>query len=367
MDSLTQVVLGAAVGEATLGKKVGNHAALWGAVAGTIPDLDVIASPFQGELAFLVAHRGFTHSLLFCVIMAPALGWLIHRWVYKEKRGTWRAWSWLAFWAFFTHTMLDCFTTWGTQLFYPFSDYRVAFNSIFVVDPLYTLPFLICLIIALKLPKERKWRRFWNWLGIALSSFYLLLTLTNKLVVEDVFRIARINAGISSYSFSTYPTAFNNLLWYQVAEEVNGKKLFIGYYSLMDKRPLNKDISIPFIELARNEHLIWKQSDNYAVDRLRWVCKNQYVVEEKEGDIIWHDLRLGLVNTFTPLPEADYQFAFSYKLIREDSQFVEIEQITPFQEETQGLDFSEKMGFMYDRMLQPLWVKMTDSDSTGMN
>ena len=56
---------------------------------------------------------------------------------------------------------------------------------------MYTLPFLLCLLIALFLPKERKWRRFWNWAGIGLSSFYLILTLANKLVVEDIFDIAR--------------------------------------------------------------------------------------------------------------------------------------------------------------------------------
>ena len=42
MDSLTQVVLGAAVGEAALGKKIGNRAIVWGGIAGTIPDLDVL-------------------------------------------------------------------------------------------------------------------------------------------------------------------------------------------------------------------------------------------------------------------------------------------------------------------------------------
>ena len=102
MDSLTQVVLGAAVGEATLGKKVGNRAALWGAIAGTIPDLDVLGGLWQGELSSLVTHRGFTHSLLFCIIMAPFLGWLIHKWVYKEKWGTRKEWTWLAFWGFST-------------------------------------------------------------------------------------------------------------------------------------------------------------------------------------------------------------------------------------------------------------------------
>ena len=66
MDSVTQIALGAAVGEAVLGKKVGNKAVLWGAVAGTIPDLDVIPGYFMDTVARLDFHRGFSHSILFC-------------------------------------------------------------------------------------------------------------------------------------------------------------------------------------------------------------------------------------------------------------------------------------------------------------
>ena len=66
MDSLTQIVLGASVGEAVLGKKVGNKAALYGAIAGTIPDLDVLAGYFVDEITAIEWHRGFSHSILFC-------------------------------------------------------------------------------------------------------------------------------------------------------------------------------------------------------------------------------------------------------------------------------------------------------------
>jgi len=68
MDSLTQIVLGAAMGEAVLGKKIGNRAILWGAVAGTIPDLDVFVRFFTDPITATEMHRGFSHSLLFCII-----------------------------------------------------------------------------------------------------------------------------------------------------------------------------------------------------------------------------------------------------------------------------------------------------------
>ena len=146
MDSLTQIVLGAAVGEAVLGKKVGNKAMLWGALAGTIPDLDVLARYFVDTVTAIEWHRGFSHSILFSIVFAPIFGWLVWQ-IHKKQNASWREWSWLFFWGLFTHPILDAFTTWGTQLFWPFK-IRLAFQSIFVIDPLYTIPFLIFVVLA---------------------------------------------------------------------------------------------------------------------------------------------------------------------------------------------------------------------------
>ena len=85
MDSLTQIVLGAAVGEAALGKKIGNRAMLYGAIAGTIPDLDVISQYFVDTVTALEWHRGFTHSILFSVVFGLFFGWLVSVW---EKRAS---------------------------------------------------------------------------------------------------------------------------------------------------------------------------------------------------------------------------------------------------------------------------------------
>src|SRR5699024_5177561 len=130
-DSLTQIVLGAPVGEAVLGKKIGNKAMLYGAVAGTIPDLDVFVDSVTDMVSALEIHRGFTHSILFSLLLAPVFGWLVSRY---ERHKNVRDWSWLFFWCLLTHPLLDAFTTWGTQLFWPL-DIRVAFKTIFVIDP----------------------------------------------------------------------------------------------------------------------------------------------------------------------------------------------------------------------------------------
>lgn len=140
MDSLTQIVLGAAVGEAVLGRKVGNKAMLYGAIAGTIPDLDTFVGAFTDPVTAIEIHRGFSHSILFAVLFAPIFGFLISKIERKSSAG-WQDWSKLMFWGLLTHPVLDAFTTWGTQLFWPL-EIRLAFKNIFVIDPLYTLPYL---------------------------------------------------------------------------------------------------------------------------------------------------------------------------------------------------------------------------------
>jgi membrane-bound metal-dependent hydrolase YbcI (DUF457 family) len=90
MDSLSQIVLGAAVGEAVLGRRIGNRAMIWGAVAGTIPDMDVLGKYFLSELDNLAFHRGISHSLLFCVLGALAIGWVADR-LYRSRYHAWLA------------------------------------------------------------------------------------------------------------------------------------------------------------------------------------------------------------------------------------------------------------------------------------
>ena len=90
MDSLSQIVLGAAVGEVVLGRRIGNRAMVWGAVAGTIPDMDVLGKFFLSELDNLGFHRGISHSLLFCVLGALAFGWVTHR-LYRSQYHAWMA------------------------------------------------------------------------------------------------------------------------------------------------------------------------------------------------------------------------------------------------------------------------------------
>src|SRR5690554_3467710 len=209
MDSLTQIVLGAAVGEAVLGKKIGNKAMVLGAIAGTIPDLDIISGYFTDTVSALEIHRGFTHSFVFAVGVGFLFAWLLALW---DKRATLKQWWWFWFLCFVTHPLLDAHTTWGTQLFWPF-ELRLEYKNIFVIDPLYTLPFLVFLILAMfQKPGSSKRRRFNN-LGLIVSSAYMLLTLILKGITFIKFERALEEQNIAYLEMDTRPSPLNSILW----------------------------------------------------------------------------------------------------------------------------------------------------------
>ena len=289
MDSLTQIVLGAACGEAVLGKKIGNKALLFGAIGGTIPDLDVfVGSWIHGnEIDAMLFHRGFMHSILFSVIAAFALGWLVFK-LYNTGRRTYtttnKDWIRLFFWSLFTHPILDCFTPYGTQLFTPISNYRVALNNIAVVDPIYTLPFLLCLISVMFFKRTSIKRRTALKLGIGISSIYLLFTLGNKIHMDSVFKKSLATNEIEFKRGFTQPTIFNNILWYGVAE--TDSIYWVGYYSLLDKEHMFSDFSILKKERALNAN------DYKRVKDLAWFSNDYYsIYKVNEGEYQYNDLR----------------------------------------------------------------------------
>ncbi len=320
MDSLTQIVLGAAVGEAVLGKKVGNKAMLYGAIAGTIPDLDVLSRYFVDTVTAIEWHRGFSHSILFSILFAPVLGWLISRIEHKQTV-SWREWSWLMFWGLFTHPLLDSFTTWGTQLFWPF-DIRLAFQSIFVIDPLYTIPFLIFLILAMRLPKGDPQRRKYNNLGLILSSVYLLIGLGLKELAYDNFVENLKEQNITYDKIETRPTPFNTILW--TANIDIEDAYLIGEYSFFDTGP------IVFTDYKKNHDLLGSMVKEDQIGRLIKVTKGWYTVSKKQQVLFYNDLRFGLIKP-DPLNPI---YAFSYRLLPSQGR-LKIEEVPKFKGDAQ--------------------------------
>lgn len=329
MDSLTQIVLGAAVGEAVLGKKVGNKAMLYGAIAGTIPDFDTFASHFTDTVTALEIHRGFTHSIVFSMVFAPIFGWLVSRW---EKTANWKNWSWLFFWGFLTHPLLDAHTTWGTQLFWPL-DLRLAYKNIFVIDPLYTLPFLVFVILAMRKKRTSPKRRKLNNLGLIISSAYMLLTLILKGITYQKFTDALQQQNIQYSEIETKPSPFNTILW---TANVDTKDAYlIGHYSFFDAQP------IQFNAYPKNHEWIEDLKEEENVQRLIKITKGWYTITKENEKIYLNDLRFGLLG-FSPSAK---NFTFSFQLEKKNGEVI----ITEKEKDTR--DAKKLLSELWERIL----------------
>ena len=329
MDSLTQIVLGAAVAEAVLGKKVGNKAMLYGAIAGTIPDLDVLASHFTDTVSALAIHRGFTHSIVFSVLFAPMFGWLVSRYeTYKDFKG----WSWLFFWTLVTHPILDAHTTWGTQLFWPL-DIRLAFKTIFVVDPLYTLPFLVFLILTMFQKRTSKKRRLYNNLGLIISTMYLGLTFILKDLAQSQFEDDLLNQNIAYEQIDTRPSPLNTILWNANIETKHS--YLLADYSFFD----TKDIS--FKTYPKNHDLLGNLIENEKVKRMIHISEGWFTINKIDDNLYYNDLRFGLLN----LEPNSQDFVFKYLIDVDNSGHV-----TFIEQEKNQRDAKQLMSSLWKRI-----------------
>lgn len=303
MDSITHIALGACLGDAFAGKQLGKKAMFWGAVAQSVPDIDFIASAWSSTAENLLAHRGFTHSILFALIMAPLLAMLAERW-HRPHDISLR--KWIVFFGvqLFIHLLIDGMNVYGVGWFEPFSHHRVSYNWIFVADPFYSvwlgISFLVLVILKRNHPKRGWWVRF----GVGMSTIYLLYCGLNKIKIDsdvkDVFRKQQITYN----NYFTTPTPLNNWLWYVVAANDSGYN--IGYRSLFDK-----ERKIDFHFIPKNDQLLKQVSDHEDLQKLIRFSKGFYAAQQWNDTLVFNDLRFGQMIGWKN-PEA--RFAFHYFL-----------------------------------------------------
>ena len=315
MDSLTHIVAGAAIGELLLGKKAGNRAVFWGALAGSLPDIDGAITPFISNAVDKVYyHRGFTHSLIF-IIGASVVSGILLRKLYKKFPVTDYEWGTFVFVNMIVHIALDSFTTWGTQIFWPLPT-RVEIKNIFVIDPFFTLPLLITVIWFLfykgGIPKRIKINR----IGLVIAWTYMLFTLINKTIINDKFEKLLAMQGINYTRYETKPAPFQNVLWSTTAETENG--YYIGYFSYFDETP-----DTPYYYFPKNHELLKPVIEDEKVQRLVNITKGYYTIEKTDDGLVLNDLRFGQ-NDGWYNDEGD--FIFSYSINKKENNKAEIQQ-----------------------------------------
>ena len=306
MDSITQAALGGVVGELVLGKKIGWKGMAWGLLFGTIPDLDVLCSPWLSATESLRWHRGVSHSILMMVVASLVLAKpLAH--LHREKGVTAQRAGWFVFWAWSTHVLIDVFTSYGTQIFEPFSDMRVSTSNLFIIDLFFTLPLLGCLFYRLGVGLVSSgrclaWMRRnegemepFEWpvfsrrpavISISLSSLYVLFSFMMKFWAVDQMKAQMVKAIPGARLVSVAPTPFNTILWRGLIESEEG--YHVTYWSPFDDGAASYDLLKKRRELAS----IFEGQEDF--ETLKWFSRGDWVARPgPDGKVVFIDLRFG--------------------------------------------------------------------------
>ncbi|WP_106419677.1 metal-dependent hydrolase [Salinicola tamaricis] len=285
MDSLTQACLGAAVAGVVM-PRLGRRALLLGAALGSLPDLDV-AIDYGDAVADYTRHRGFSHSLLVLTALATLLAGLASRWRRSREIASFTHWWWLFALCLLTHPLLDAFTTYGTQLLWPLPLPPVSWHSLFIIDPAYTLPLLIGVIVFAIRPRRRPLS-----IALGLSCAYIGFSLGAQAFVESRVKSALAARGLAQAPMLVQPAPLTTLLW-RVTVIDQGQALE-GWVGLLDG---DAPVTLNSWPLGDNT---WRQAALATADgqRLAWFSgpflRYDVITSDAQPHLTATDLRLGI-------------------------------------------------------------------------
>ncbi|CAB3628921.1 MAG: metal-dependent hydrolase [Achromobacter pulmonis] len=300
MDSVTQAVLGAGIQGALLGRMQGRRALIYGAALATVPDLDVLMR-YPDPVSLMTYHRGFSHSIFVLTGLAALLTWLIRKYWPQAQYSAGRLF--LTLWlVLVTHPLLDAFTVYGTQLFWPLPSIPESWSAIFIIDPLYTVPLLLAAVYAVIAGMTRNARRFLAG-ALIFSTAYLGFGLAGRLAAEHRVREAMQTQGIAITELRGIPMPLNTLLWRVVAKTPDGH-----YYEAVsgwfDREPPE------WLRLPLNPGLGQALADMPLLQRLRWFTDDWLRYDALGDALVVTDLRMGVAG----------HYSFRFKMAERDAE-----------------------------------------------
>lgn len=260
---------------------------IWGALAQSAPDIDFLAALWLSPAENLLAHRGFTHSLLFIAIITPLFALLAMR-LHRPHNIPLKKWLFFFGTQGLIHIGLDGFNAYGVGWLEPFSHHRFSFNILFVADPLFSIWPAIALAALIILRTGNKQRVLWWVSGLMATAAYMIYAVSNKIYIDRAVDKALKQDHIITEHVLTTPTPFNNWLWYIVAPTQKG--YYIGYRSVFDTQP-----GIDFHFVARNDSLLNGIADHESLQHLLKFSQGYYTVSYNNDTLLFNDLRFGQI------------------------------------------------------------------------
>lgn len=294
MDPVTHAALGAVTGELVLGRQIGRRSLGWGALFGVLPDWDAIPCLLMNTAWDLRIHRGLSHSLLLCLMLSWLLAKpLAKRW--KKDKVSPRQVGLFLFLAMGSHILIDIFTVYGTRIFDPFWGYPVSTDNIFIIDPVFTIPLLVAVIIGCFV-KPKDWKKGAGirsaWWCLGISCLYIGLSFWAKHTVSGAVAGDLARRGVAVQRRMEGPTPFNILLWRVVVERPG--EIWVGYRSVFDPA----ELPVSWVMVPKGEAAMAKHADEWEVKVVREFSKGWWIAREAPGGLWLVDLRFGEIRTW---------------------------------------------------------------------
>jgi inner membrane protein len=293
MDSITHLFYGGAIAAALVPARHRRAALLAGAALNTLPDLDIVPLAFfDSPVVRMTWHRSATHSWL----VLPFVAWAL--WAFFRRRGGRVSeepvrWWWAIFACLMAHPLLDSFTVYGTQLFWPLPMRPIMWSSLFIVDPWFTLPWFAACVVAW-FARERIGTRALA-LGIALGVGYVGWSLVAKALVERAAAPALAAIGLADAPRFSVPAPATTMRWRVVAMAPGG--FAEGEHRIGDAAPM------AFASYPSDTAALRAASGIPAVRRLAWFNHGFQKADVRDGTLVLSDIRMGA--------PPDYTFSFA--------------------------------------------------------
>ncbi len=303
MDSFTHIVVGVCIGEAMLEKKIGKKAILWGLLAHSLPDVDFLASLWMSPTEAMLAHRGFTHSFLFAILVIPFLSLLASS-LHKCHSVSWLSWHLFFGVAIAAHLFIDVFNNYGIGWLEPFSHHRFALNWLYVVDPFFTIFPFVSFLLLLFLRAHQSSRKAIALSGLLMSFIYLCYSGMNKRYVErKIISTTAYRSLSATLSLYTTPAPMQSWLWYVMIPK--DSQIYVGYVSVFDKAN-----QITFHQYEKGNQFMSRISKQDDLLRLIRFADGYYSIQKKDGIYVFNDMRFGQVQGWS---HDSAEFVFQYK------------------------------------------------------
>jgi len=292
MDPLSQGTVGAAFAQSTANKNNILRIGVIGFLAGLAPDLDVLIRSSNDPILFLEYHRQFTHSLFFIPFGSLIIALLIFP-LLKRSMGFKTVYL-ASLLGYATHGLLDACTSYGTQLFWPFSNERVTWNNISIIDPLFTIPILIFVGTAIKTRK-----RLFSFFAIGWATFYLSLGFVQyERTLSTAIELAH-SRGHNAERLTLKPSFGNLILWKSIYQ--HEEKFYVDAIRTVRSSTWCSGENIRMFDYQ--QHLPDLDEDSQQkkdIERFRWFSQD-YLGFDEEKNLVT-DVRYSMIpNQITPM------------------------------------------------------------------